>query len=101
MSDRESLSGKTKMTMDHGTIKNWVEERGGEPASVPFSTPDEEEGVLRIRFKGTDEFERFTPISWSEFFSKFDQSHLAFMYEEEMPDGKLSKFFRFISMDGE
>jgi hypothetical protein len=101
MSNKDPFSERTKMTMDHVIIKKWVEERGGEPASVPFGTPDEEEGVLRIRFKGTDEFERFKPISWSEFFTKFDQSHLAFMYEEDMPDGKISKFFKFISMDGE
>jgi hypothetical protein len=102
LSFNDCFSDDTKMTVDHNIIKHWIEERGGEPAKI--SKPDipvEEEGVLRIKFRGFQYESNLVPISWSDFFTKFDQSNLAFVYEEKTPDGELSRFFRFVSMDGE
>ena len=90
-----------QMTVDHRVIKEWVEERGGVPAAVESSrVAVEESGVLRIRFpeQPAEEFEK---LSWEQFFTKFDQAHLAFMYEERTVNGDLSRFFKFISRNGE
>lgn len=101
-SNEGKYSEEAKMTVDHNVIKHWIEERGGEPARISKpQIPDEEEGVLRIKFKGSKEEGNLAPISWSEFFTQFDQSNLAFVYEDKTTGGELSRFFRFISMDGE
>jgi len=89
------------MTFDHEIIKKWVEERGGVPAAAESGrVAIEESGVLRIRFpeQPAEEYEKLT---WDQFFAKFDQAHLAFMYEERTVTGELSSFFKFISRNGE
>jgi hypothetical protein len=63
------------MTTDHEQIRRWVEVRGGRPALVKDS------GVLRIDFPDGPG-ESLAPISWEEFFDKFEQSQLAFLYQE-------------------
>jgi len=95
------MQKQPKMTFDHEIIKKWVEERGGVPAAAESSrVAVEESGVLRIRFPEQAE-EEFEKLSWDQFFTKFDQAHLAFMYEERTVSGELSKFFKFISRNGE
>ncbi len=44
---------ESRITTDHETIRKWVEERGGYPASVK-GTPEKGEraGLLRIDFPG-------------------------------------------------
>lgn len=82
-------------TTDHGTIRNWVEERGGHPARVADTAPGHPSGkpgsagILRIDFAQPDEsLER---ISWDEFFKTFDQNELAFLYQDE-PGSRFAKF---------
>ena len=91
-----------KVTTDHKIIRQWAEQRGGEPASIlDRETPHENAGVLRIRFADSAEEDRVKRISWSDFFTRFEQSHLAFLYEEENAEGDQSRFFKFISRNGE
>ncbi|MDR0307875.1 MAG: hypothetical protein LBI42_13705 [Chitinispirillales bacterium] len=95
------MTQQPRMTIDHQVIKKWVEERGGAPAGVENSKMAvQEAGVLRIRFPGQPS-EDMEVISWDQFFTKFDQAHLAFMYEECTESGSLSTFFKFISRNGE
>jgi len=95
------MQKQPQMTIDHEVIKKWVEDRGGVPAAAEScKVAIEESGVLRIRFpeQSAEEYEK---ISWDQFFTKFDQAHLAFMYEERTVTGELSNFFKFISRNGE
>jgi len=92
-----NASNKGQVTTDREEIRRWVEARGGYPATVSGTGGrGEEAGVLRIDypgFSGTDTLER---ISWEEFFEKFDEAQLAFLYQDETKDGGPSRFSKLI-----
>lgn len=90
------MAGETKRTTDHDTIRQWVEEREGRPATVKATGDEEEPGVLRIDFPGYSGEESLEEISWEAFFEKFEEKELAFLYQEEMRDGEESRFFKFV-----
>ncbi len=96
------MKQQPKMTTDHRVIKKWIEERGGIPARVRDEmAAREESGVLRILFPAQQPSNEFYPLTWDKFFEKFDQAHLAFVYEEKSGDGEKSRFFKFMSLNGE
>jgi len=85
-------------TTDHETIRKWVEDRQGRPATVAASVQENEEaGILRIDFPGYSGEESLKAISWEEFFEKFDCANLAFLYQEEAEDGTRSRFCKFVN----
>ncbi len=86
----------SKTTTDHDTIKKWAEERNGHPATVERTAEGDEAGILRIEFEQGDS-NALTEISWDEFFSKFEEENLAFLYQEETSDGETSRFFKLVS----
>ncbi|HKP38945.1 MAG TPA: hypothetical protein VJT71_18955 [Pyrinomonadaceae bacterium] len=81
-------------TTDHTKIKDWVSARGGQPARVKGT--DQKGGVLRIDYPGYSGEETLEPISWSEFFEGFERNNLAFLYQDESPDGAESRFSKLI-----
>lgn len=87
---------EAKRTRDHDIIRRWAEERGGHPASVRGTAPENEPGMLRIDFEEAQIDERLEPVSWDDFFRKFDESGLTFLYQEETADGGLSRFNKFV-----
>ncbi|HEX9942213.1 MAG TPA: hypothetical protein VGG03_09375 [Thermoanaerobaculia bacterium] len=74
----------TKTTTDHEEIRRWAEERGGRPAAVVGPMKHKIAGGLRIDFPGFDSDEELEEITWAEFFDKFEEQNLVFMYQEEM-----------------
>lgn len=84
-------------TTDHRTIKQWTEQRKGRPATVRATEQDGHAGILRIDFGPQDE--GLEEIEWEEFFRKFEESKLAFLYQERTGDGKLSRFHKFLRRD--
>jgi hypothetical protein len=71
-----------------------VESRRGRPATVCGTERDSEEaGLLRIDFPGYSGKGTLKAIDWDEFFEKFEEKKLAFLYD---PD-KGSKFNKFIA----
>jgi hypothetical protein len=56
-------------------------------------------GVLRIEFPGYGKDEKLEPISWDEWFRKFDEQNLAFIYEERKADGEMSTFNKLVSRE--
>jgi hypothetical protein len=85
-------------TRDHDTIRSWVEKRGGVPSMVKgTATKKDGGGILRIDFPGYGGEESLQEISWEEFFQKFDESKLEFLYQEKTADGKESRFNKFVS----
>jgi hypothetical protein len=84
-----------RMTTDHDEIRQWVESRGGRPAVFDGEIIDDETGVLRIDFQEHTARQTLVPISWDEFFQKFDQNNLAFIYQEETTGDVPSRYFRF------
>ena len=91
------MAGESHTTTDHSVIKKWVEERGGRPATVKRTGSHEEPGILRIDFPGYSGEESLEPISWEDFFEKFEEKKLAFLYQEQTKEGQQSRFCKFIS----
>lgn len=85
-----------KATIDHDTIKRWVEEHGGCPAHVKRSGAKNDPGILRIDFPGYSGRQSLERISWDEFFDAFEENELAFLYQDE--EG--SRFSKLVSRDG-
>ena len=82
-----------KTTTDHDEIRQWVESRGGRPASVAETGSGDDPGILRIDFDepGGDDDAGLEDISWDDFFEAFDENNLAFLYEDE-GDSRFNKF---------
>ena len=94
------MINNTRVTRNHNKIKKWVEDHGGIPAyAAEKITPDEHEKVLRIIFKNENYSDKMVAMDWNDFFTKFDQANLAFVYKEEKSNG--SNFYKFVSLDGE
>src|ERR1043165_8349714 len=85
---------RANVTTDHEKIRNWAEARGGEPATVKNTEDGEEAGILRLDFDPPDT--GLKKISWDEFFEKFDDADLAFLYQEKTAGGKTSRFHKFV-----
>jgi len=96
---RTGTSSIAHITTDDETIRRWVESRGGWPATVARTARGGDAGVLRIDFPGYAGEGSLKPISWDEWFEKFDENNLAFLYQERTADGKTSRFFKLIERE--
>ncbi len=78
-------------TTDHEVIRRWAEARGGRPARVKGTGDAGDAGLLRLDFGEPEEaLER---IEWDAFFDTFDESGLAFVYDDA-PDSRFGKLVR-------
>jgi hypothetical protein len=89
----------SKVTTDHEEIRRWVEARGGWPARVKGTGDDDDPGLIRIDFPGYSGEESLEPISWDEWFRKFDERKLAFVYQDTTATGEKSFFNKLVSRD--
>lgn len=85
------------VTTDHDEIRGWAEERDARPACVRGTGGDGDVGILRLDFPGYSGEESLEPISWDDWFRKFDQTGLALLYEEKTAGGEKSNFNKLIS----
>jgi len=84
-----------KRVSDHDAIRQWAEDRQGHPATVAHTAGKGEHiGVLRIDFDPPDD--KLEPISWEEFFEKFDEEGLELLCQERTSEGKISRFHKFV-----
>jgi hypothetical protein len=90
------VMAEANVTTDHETIRRWAEARGAHPATVKATKRKDEPGVLRFDFEPQQE-EGLEPISWDEFFDKFDDEKLAFLYQDKTDDGSVSRFHKFVN----
>lgn len=84
-------------TTDHDEIRRWVTERDGVPVTVEGTGGDGDAGVLRIDFPGYGDDEGLREISWEEWFEKFEEQGLAFVYQDTTSDGQVSRFNKIVS----
>ena len=97
---RQGSSSTAHITTDHDTIREWAESRGGWPATVGRTARGgQTAGILRIDFPGFSGENTLKPISWEDWFDKFDDTNLAFLYQEKTADGKRSRFFKLIERE--
>lgn len=90
--------GAAKVTTDHDFIRSWVEERGGCPAQVK-RTSGRGTGIIRIDYPGFSGQQTLEKISWREFFDKFEESGLAFLYQEQTAAGRPSRFSKLVARE--
>ncbi len=89
---------EAKQTTDHEKIRRWAEARGGHPASVASTAhKGEHAGILRIDFDPKDA--KLKRISWDDFFEKFDEEGLVFLYQDKTADGAESRFHKFVAKE--
>ena len=74
---------EARRTIDHETIRSWVERHGGHPARVRRTGQGDDPGILRIDFPGFSGEDTLEEISWDEFFAAFEDNGLAFLFQEE------------------
>lgn len=91
--------GKTKATIDHDEIRQWVERHGGSPAVVKRTRRGDDPGILRIDFPGFSGEDSLEHVDWDEFFEKFEEANLAFVYQDETVSGRPSRFNKLVSRD--
>ncbi|WP_435737651.1 hypothetical protein V5D56_03335 [Cellulosimicrobium sp. PMB13] len=88
---------ETRTTTDHDEIRAWVEENGGTPANVRGTESGSDElGVLRVDFPGGAGEEELEHVSWDDWFAKFDDEGLAFLYQAQRSGGGGSTFFKLV-----
>ena len=90
------MASKSTNTTDHDEIRRWVEAHGGVPATVRDTGSKDDLGVLRIDFPGGTGEDKLEHVSWEDWFEKFDDSGLAFLYQEKKASGEDSTFFRLV-----
>jgi hypothetical protein len=88
---KEKTMSSSEKTTDHNTIQRWVEERDGRPCVI---RTEGKGGVLRIDFGEKEE--AFEEIAWDEFFEIFEESKLAFLYQDKTKDEETSRFNKFV-----
>jgi hypothetical protein len=93
------MSQESKTTINHDEIRAWIEARNGAPAAVASTANNDEPGVLRVLFQEQESGNSLEKISWDDFFKKFEEEKLAFLYQDETKDGKTSRFFKFVQRD--
>ena len=107
---RHSGSGRSNsaahsgnMTTDHNEIQRWAEDRGGKPACVQGTGGKGDIGMLRIEFPGKPNAKdaKLQPISWDDFFEKFDERGLALVYQDKTARGQKSNFNKLVSREQE
>jgi hypothetical protein len=89
----------SKITSDHDVIRNWAEERGAKPSHVKRTGSRDDIGILRLDFPGYSGEGTLEPITWDQFFEKFDERKLALVYEDETASGQKSNFNKIISAE--
>lgn len=87
----------TRHTDNHDTIRKWAEERNARPTRVKRTGSGGDPGVLRLDFPGYSGEDELEEISWDEFFRKFDEEGLDFIYQDRSASGEISNFNKLVN----
>ena len=99
MAEKKNPTSASHITTDHEVIRRWAEQRRGEPSHVKRTGGKGDTGILRIDFPGYSGEDTLEPVSWDEWFEKFDERGLAFLYQEGTASGAKSNFNKIISRE--
>jgi hypothetical protein len=80
-------------TINHDETRRWVASRKGHPAFVK-STRKGDSGLLRVDFREPEE--GFEEIGLDQFFGTFEESNLAFLYQDETANGRKGPFMKLV-----
>jgi hypothetical protein len=90
---------ESRLTTDHEEIRKWVEARGGHPARVRGTNTNRSSGVLAIDYPGFSGAETLEAIDWDEFFKGFEENGLALLYQDNIQDGRQSRFSKLVNRE--
>jgi hypothetical protein len=94
---RRSQSGHgARPLVDHEEIRQWAEERGAQPACVRGTGGRGDTGMVRLDFPGYSGGESLQPISWDDWFEKFDERGLALLVQDTTARGQKSNFNKLV-----
>lgn len=97
---RSSSSASSSITTDHDEIRQWAEERGAKPTCVRGTGGRGDTGMIRLDFPGYTGEDSLEPISWEDWFRKFDEQGLALLHQEKTAAGKKSNFNKLVAREG-
>src|SRR5699024_2712383 len=89
---QRNAGGSAHPLTDHDEIRQWAEERGGTPACVRGTGNRGDIGMLRLDFPGFTGAQSLQPISWDDWFEKFDERGLALIVQDKTGRGQKSNF---------
>ena len=95
----KTKTGSALTTTDHDEIRSWVEARGGQPTVVASTRSSKGPGILRIDFPGFSGAGSLKPVDWDDFFERFDEAGLAFLYQDRTAGGRPSRFNKFVDRE--
>ncbi len=94
---RTSASSRT--ITDHDEIRNWAEERGAKPTCVKGTGGGQDTGMIRLDFPGYSGANSLQPISWNDWFEKFDDNNLTLLVQDQTARGERSNFSKIVSRE--
>jgi len=96
---QRNAGGSAHPLTDHEEIRQWAEERGGTPSCVRGTGNRGDIGMLRLDFPGFTGADSLQPISWEDWFEKFDERGLALLVQEKTGRGQKSNFNKLVSRE--
>jgi ferritin-like metal-binding protein YciE len=96
---RSSSSAGSRALTDHEEIRSWAEERGAQPACVKGTGGKTDTGMIRLDFPGYSGEESLQPVSWDDWFEKFDESNLSLLVQDKTSGGQKSNFNKLVSRE--
>jgi len=97
---QRNRGGSAQPLTDHEEIRQWAEERGGTPSCVRGTGDKGDIGMLRLDFPGYSGGDSLQPISWDDWFEKFDERGLALIVQDKTAGGQKSNFNKLVSREG-
>lgn len=91
--------GGSRMVTDHEEIKRWAEERGAYPTCVRGTGDKDDTGMIRLDFPGYTGEDKLQPVSWEDWFEKFDEKNLALLVQDKTARGQKSNFNKLVSRE--
>lgn len=89
---------RSRTTTDHDEIRRWAEERGGKPSAVKRTRRGAKDvGMIRLDFPGYSGEGSLEPITWDQWFDKFDAKKLALVLQDKTPSGEKSNFNKLVA----
>lgn len=88
-----------KVLTDHDEIRRWAEARDATPSAVESTASEDDPGILRLDFPGYSGEGVLAPISWDEWFAKFDERGLALLVQEKTEGGEISNFNKLVKRE--
>ncbi|HLD98988.1 MAG TPA: hypothetical protein VJB59_01950 [Bdellovibrionota bacterium] len=93
------VTSGSKTTTNRNEIIKWAEERGAKPTRIKGTGGRNDIGMIRLDFPGYSGAKSLEPISWDQFFKKFEESNLALVYREQTAGGERSNFNKLIGRE--